>query len=337
MGQATRISARIRALRTIAALPGVFALVLFVFLPGSLSAAIAFDELKELAPFLEVPLPLSLPAAPAFPARPLRIYFLDVGQGDSAFIELPNGRNVLIDGGPSRSKTGGLAKFLSDHRVTRIDNVVMTHPHADHYTGLKYVFSGIPVTNFYDTRLDNTGTAADEALRAQVKALGVNTVYPAPGDMLDWDPAEVRVKTLNSCPKPQKSGDGEVINNCSIVLKLTYQHTSMLLTGDMQDDVERTLVDRYGSELKADLLKVGHHGSRYSSGDIFLSAVRPTHTVISVGEHNTYGHPTADCISRIRTTGATIHRTDTDGAMTYTVNADSAVFSSLSELFALRY
>ncbi|OGS06990.1 MAG: hypothetical protein A2270_05820 [Elusimicrobia bacterium RIFOXYA12_FULL_51_18] len=259
-----------------------------------------------------------------------------MGQGDAAYIELPNGNNALIDAGPSKAKTGYLAAFLSEHNVVKIDNVVLTHPHADHYTGLQYVFSNIPVANFYDTQTDNTGTSVDEAIRAKAQSMGVNIVHPSAGDMLDWDAGEVQVKVLNACSSPGMSGSGQFLNDCSIVLKITYQNTSMLFTGDMQEDVEADLVTTYGSELKSDVLKVGHHGSQYSSSDVFLAAVKPHDAVISVGRNN-YGHPAPDCRARLQAAGAILHRTDLEGSIEYVIGANSASFSPLDSISSLKY
>ena len=257
------------------------ALIAAAFLIGAVALtravplyAVAFDTLRETAPVADLPsFPLPAPMTPAVDpmrtVRTLKVFVLSVGQGDAAYIELPNGQNALIDAGPSRSKTGYLATFLAEHSVTKLDNVVLTHPHADHYTGLRYVFTNIPVVNFYDTQADNTGTAVDEAIRAQAREIGAKTIYPAAGDMLGWAAGEVQVKVLNACSTPVMSGSGQFLNDCSIVLKLTYQNTSMLFTGDLQEDVEAELVAAFGAGLKSDVLKVGHHGSQFSSGAAF--------------------------------------------------------------------
>ncbi len=304
------------------------------------SYAGAFDTLQETAPAADIPsFPspvLTTAVDPMRSVRPLKVYFLNVGQGDAAYIELPNGQNALIDAGPSKAKTSYLATFLAEHNVTQLDNVVLTHPHADHYTGLKYVFANLTVGNFFDTQADNTGSTVDEAVRANAQAAGANIVYPAAGDMLGWDAGEVQVKVLNACSSPVMSGSGQFLNDCSIVLKVTYQNTSILFTGDMQEDVEADLVAAYGAGLKSDVLKVGHHGSRYSSSDAFLALVKPHDAVISVGKNN-YGHPTPECRARLAAAGALLHRTDTDGTIEYTIGANSGSFSALDSIASLKY
>lgn len=258
----------------------------------------------------------------------LKVYFVDVGQGDAEYIELPNGQTVLIDGGPA-NKEGGpadtnhpasdppLAHFLLQKGIKQIDHVVLTHPHADHYVGLKYVFSRLPVGNFYDTRKDNPGAGEVRSLAAKVP--GIKTWYPAPGDYLDWGPG-VQAKVFNSCPDAAAAVPVSP-NNCSIVVKLTYQDASFLFTGDMEAEVEAQVVPKYGAELKADVLKVGHHGSRGASTEPFLRAVSPSLAYIEVGVNNSYGHPRPEALARLQAVGARIYRTDLEGTLEYPLTA----------------
>ncbi|MCX5790702.1 MAG: MBL fold metallo-hydrolase [Elusimicrobia bacterium] len=277
----------------------------------------ALNQLYGSASATETPLPPAPGDAAVYTAAPgFNIYFLSVGQGDSIYIELPNGQNALIDGGPSNSASGPLAQFLTQKNVVKIDHVVLTHPHSDHYNGLQYVFSNITVGSFYDTRMDNSGASTDDKLRGQIAALGVNTVYPAPGDELSWGAGGVKAKVFNSCPEAVASSIGNQVNDCSIVIKLSYQGASALFVGDAQADVEARMVSAYGAELKADVLKVGHHGSQYSSSEPFLSAVKPARAYIEVGKNN-YGHPTQGAISRLLAAGAKVFRTDLDGTQEY--------------------
>ena len=307
------------ALRAVFAAAVLF-LSIFHFAPSALNAQ-ALDQLYTATPAVEIPLAPPPQNSTVYSAAPgLNVYFLSVGQGDSEYIELPNGQNVLIDGGPDSSETGVLAQFLAQKKVTRINHVVMTHPHADHYKGLKYIFSNLKVDNFYDTRMDNTGTSVDEALRAQAKSLGINLVYPAPGDSLSWGPGGVEAKVFNSCPQPVSSGDGKAVNNCSITIRLAYQDASLLFVGDAQDEVEAEMVAAFGSGLRSDVLKVGHHGSAHSSSALFLEAVQPRRAYIEVG-HNNYGHPTQNALSRLLKAGAKIFRTDLDGSQGYVLDS----------------
>ena len=299
---------------------------LLALVPAGAFAGQAADYLEALAG----------PAAPVYPApapvpqrlgRALNAWFIDVGQGDSEYIELPNGANVLIDGGPiGRNGPGSeppLAKFLTQHGVTHINYMVLTHPHADHFTGLKYVFDHMQVDNFYDTREDNPGAPTLGALRAEAAGNGhTRLVYPAAGDSLDWDPGEVRGDVLNSCQAAGQSTAGNVLNDCSIVLKVAYNGQAILYTGDMQNDVEARLVSQYGAALKADVLKVGHHGSRTASSAQFLAQVQPKWAYIEVGAGNSFGHPTQEALGRLQAAGATVFRTDLNGTSEYTISGN---------------
>ena len=304
---------------------------LFLSASPGLFASDAFNSLVKLAPEASVPA-VPEPAAsepaqdPAASARGLKAYFISVGQGDAEYIELPNGKNVLIDGGPAdpnKPDYPPVARFLEEHNVTKLDYVVLTHPHSDHYEGLQYVFSKIKVGHFYDTRMDNTGAAGDDTLRAQVKKLGVDTTYPDAGDTLDWD-RDVSVKVFNGYPRPGQSADGNALNDSSIVFKVTYQKTSILYTGDVQDDMVPLLELKAGGELRADVLKVSHHGSPYATGTELLNKVLPKVAYIEVGENN-FGHPSSAVLSRLKAIGAKVYRTDLDGTQLYTIGAAPSV------------
>lgn len=245
-----------------------------------------------------------------FRAGSLAVHFVDVGQGDSEFIELPDGRTALIDGGPPN---GRIAEFLSRRGVTRIDHLVLTHPHLDHYGGLHDVFDRFEVAHFYDTRADNGG-ADDDRLRAKAAAEpGITVSYPRPGESLDWG-SEVGVKVFNSCPDEQAVAERRRdVNACSITLKLTHQGASLLFTGDIGAGVEAILAARYGDELSAHVLKVGHHGSATSSSAPFLEKVRPQVSYIEVGAGNSYGHPRQETVGRLQASGSEVRRTDQGG------------------------
>jgi beta-lactamase superfamily II metal-dependent hydrolase len=205
--------------------------------------------------------------------------------------------------------------------------MVMTQPHADHYGGMGWIFDKLQVNNFYDTRADNSAAKGDELTRKKAKKEpGCQVFYPTEGDSLDWDP-NVQVEVLHGCPTAGKSGDygpeaGNFLNDCSIVLKLTYQGSSVLFTGDFGGEAETQLVQKYGGKLKADVLKVGHHGSAHSTSDAFLKAVKPEKAYIEVGRNN-YGHPTPDVLARLKAAGVTIYRTDSGGTLEYSIGGKS--------------
>lgn len=247
----------------------------------------------------------------------LNAYFVNVGQGDATYIELPNGSNLLIDGGPSGE---AIYQFLKSKGVTKIDNVVLTHPHSDHYRGLKKVFSAFDVKNFYDTKAENIDAKGDNNLRELADAEpSCKTHFPEVGTTLDFD-RNVTIKVLNSCTEPVLSHNNDVINNCSLVLRLYYNGHGILLMGDAEAAVENAMAKIFKSGLNSTYLKIGHHGSRYSTTEKFLARVQPQVAIISVGQDNTYGHPHKESLDRIKATGAQIFFTLT-GTQSLTIPA----------------
>lgn len=236
----------------------------------------------------------------------LNIYYVDVGQGDAIYMEFPNGTNALIDGGPSGAP---VAAFLKEKGVTRLDRVVLTHPHSDHYRGLKKIFTDFEVDHYYDTRAENVDAIGDNNLRdlAELEP-GCRTHYPEPGDNLAWD-SQVTVKVLNACHEAVQMHDNDENNNCSLVLRLYYNGTGILLMGDAESSIENDIARMFKSGLQSYALKVAHHGSRYSTSDYFLSRVRPEVAIISAGVNNVYGHPHKETIDRLRSMGARIFYT----------------------------
>jgi len=236
----------------------------------------------------------------------LKVSFVDVGQGDAIFIEFPGGKTALIDGGNSGVL---IDNFLKAKGVTKIDYVALTHPHSDHYRGLKKVFENYEVDHYYDTRAENVDAAGDNNLRDLAEQEpGCTTHYPKPGDILNWDP-KVTVKVFNACWQTVQMHDNDETNNCSLVIRLYYNGNGVLLTGDANSELEAEMLSHFKSGLQSNILKVGHHGSRTSTSDAFLARVRPDHAIISVGATNKYGHPHIEAINRLTNAGARIYLT----------------------------
>ncbi|MFH1367938.1 MAG: MBL fold metallo-hydrolase [Elusimicrobiota bacterium] len=245
----------------------------------------------------------------------MTMYFINVGQGDAEFIVLPNKKTVLIDGGPNKK---AISAFIKAKKITMIDYLVLTHAHSDHAEGLKYVFDNCQVNNFYDTKLDNPTYTGDNIVRQKAATEpGCHIYYPAPGTTLSWCP-NVTVKVLNGCPRTPASTGGNAINDSSIVLKITYNKTSAMFTGDIDSTIESNIIANYSGSLSAKILKVAHHGSAYGSSTAFLKKVKPKSAYISVGNNN-YGHPDEGTISRLQAAGATVLRTDVSGTMSYVI------------------
>lgn len=231
------------------------------------------------------------------------LYFLDIGQGDSQLVVLPNNIKVLIDGGPTGAVLGNLAEVLSPVD-RRIDVLMMTHPQLDHFGGL------IDVLNTYQVGVFvGSGRRADvEAYQELHDALVKNNVpyvQLVEGDALKI--GDSRFDILS--PSLQESFSGE-LNDSSVVALLTTPDFKALYTGDIGENIETRLVRDH--DINVDVLKVGHHGSRFSSSDTFLQEVSPAISVIEVGK-NTYGHPTTQVLERLMKYGSQIFRTDTQG------------------------
>lgn len=252
---------------------------------------------------------IALPA-PA-PAQSLAISFFGVGQGDAALLVSPAGKRVLIDGGPPEG-AAALLEGLSRRRVDSIDLVILTHPHLDHLGGLARVVRALPVRMFLDSGFPHPSPAYAALMKALAER-GVPVKQAAVGRKIDLGGGALL--TLYGPPSPYLTGTRSDVNANSVVSRLAYRQASALFTGDAEPETERWLLGQ-GGDLSAGLLKVAHHGGRYSSTAEFLRAVRPEIAVISVGPHNDYGHPTPEAMARLQAAGARLYRTDRDGTVT---------------------
>ncbi len=243
----------------------------------------------------------------------LKVHYINVGQGDSSFVELPNGETILIDAGiPSQGYT--VTTYIKNLGYSDIDYVVATHPHNDHIGGLPTVLESFKVGTFYMPNKEHTSNIFMTMLTA-VQSNGCKAVYAKSG-LSVIDEGNLKVNFV----APVSSGYSD-LNNYSAVLRITYDKSSFLFTGDAEDIVESELISS-GQTLKADVLKVGHHGSGYSSTSSFLKAVKPKYAIISVG-NNSYGHPTSEALIRLDDIGAKIYRTDEVGTVVVTTDGKS--------------
>lgn len=248
-------------------------------------------------------------------AAELTVTFFDIGQGDSALIVSPAGKRVLIDGGPPEAGER-LVGALAAHHIDLIDLVILTHPHADHLGGLKRVAAAVPIRMFLDAAYPSTSPGYT-GLLSVLSSRGVAVKQATAGRVIDLGGGAVL--TLLGPPTPWLANTRSDINANSVVARLTWQSRTALFTGDSEPETERWLLgaQRGGvSGLRAELLKVAHHGGKYSSTAPFLQAVAPQLAVISVGAGNDYGHPTPEALARLAQVGARVLRTDQSGEIT---------------------
>jgi beta-lactamase superfamily II metal-dependent hydrolase len=253
------------------------------------------------------------------PSQNLTIAFIDVGQGDSILVILPNTKTLLIDGG-ERESSGKVLATLQEHGLNHIDVVVTTHPHADHIGGLIDVIKNVDVGQVLDSGQVHTTQTFEDFLDAiDTKQIPLKSVRE--GESINFDPT-VKIGVLNPPATLPDGVDNQAeFNDNSVVLKLTYGEFSALLTGDMQETNEARLVSKNVTALDAEVLKVGHHGSRTSSSSSFLNAVTPEIAIISLGAGNSYGHPHQEALDRLSVAGTEqMFRTDVDGTITLTTN-----------------
>lgn len=232
----------------------------------------------------------------------LTISFLDVGQGDAILIETPDGIDVLVDGGPGSAVLAELAATLGAFDRT-IDMVVATHPDADHIGGLIDVLARYDVHTILMTEHEGDSNAA-RAYREAVRKEGAEIVYAAQGQQF-----LLGASTTLDILFPVGDATGMGTNESSIVARLAYGETDVLLTGDAPRQTEMELVAMYGEGLESEILKVGHHGSRTSTDGVFVETVAPTYAVISAGEDNQYGHPHQEVLTTLAAHGVSILET----------------------------
>jgi competence protein ComEC len=256
----------------------------------------------------------------------LEAVFLDVGQGDSTFVRLPDGATLLVDGGGSEDGRGfdpgrtRVLPFLRRAGVRRLDLVVASHPHADHVAGLLSVLDAVPVGELWTCWHDEPSHWMD-LLRGRARARGVRLGRPRP-----WRRGAALVRPLWPAGWEGMCGDpGYGANNNSIVLRLELGRAAMILPGDIERPVEGRLLSTRPELLRADVLKVPHHGSASSSSAAFLRAVAPRLGVISCGLGNGFGIPHPAVLGRYRRLGVALSRVDRVGAVGVCLGADGSL------------
>ncbi|TDA66978.1 MAG: DNA internalization-related competence protein ComEC/Rec2 [Clostridia bacterium] len=295
------------------------------------------------------------------PPGELKVGFIDVGQGSSIYLEMPNRKHVLVDGGGMAMPLPGsdfdvgkdvVVPFLVRQGVHRVDLLASTHPDADHIQGLETVLASLPVSlavmpppEWFDHGYDNflslagyreTTATADRTGLTPAGGLGSSAAAPrmsglflprAPvpvspvtrGYQLQLDPA-VRIEVLH--PEHDFAGTHSDDNNASLVLRVSYGQVSFLLTGDVEEEGMKELLEEK-MPLTSTVLLLPHHGSRYSFVPEFYRAVNPAAVVVQAGEHNTFGHPAPEVVTYWTEHGVPLYRTDQYGAITFTTDGQN--------------
>lgn len=268
--------------------------------------------------------------------KKLKLYFVDVGQGDCTYLKTPSEKNILIDGGGNRDKEKYdvgkkvLLPYLLDRRVKKLDYIIVSHFDADHAQGLEAVIQNIKVKNIIVCK-----QASDSALYKEIiklcKKKNVNIITVKRGQTIKID-KYVHFEILH--PGDIMLDDGKGGLNANAIVAKMYctiknKTTTIMFTGDIEEKAEEELVKIYGDKLKADILKVAHHGSKTSSTAEFLKCVSPKIALIGVGKDNTFGHPNSGVLSRLEDINAKIYRTDKLGEITVTISKNKTSIKTM--------
>ncbi|MCL5407214.1 MAG: MBL fold metallo-hydrolase [Patescibacteria group bacterium] len=259
----------------------IFAIVIFVFLIGRYSRPQASSDLK--------------------------VYFLNVGQGDAEYIKTPSGQDILIDGGPDTSVLNELGKVM-DFGDREINLVILSHPHADHLTGLLEVINRFKVDEVWETGVEYPSSTYD-LWRQEIFARKIPDKIVKAGDSKDF--GETKIKILYPL-SPLQNSKIDNLNNASVVNRLDYKKFSVLFMGDLEKDFQTKILNE---NLFATVLKVAHHGSSNGLSENLLKVVRPALAIIEVGKDNTYGHPASSIINLLKKYAVRIYRTDQNGTI----------------------
>ena len=244
----------------------------------------------------------------------LKVSILNVGQGDAVLVQGPTGKTMLVDAGPDKSVLANLGTALGPLQ-RHIDMIVETHPDSDHIMGFKYVLEDYSVTQFMTSDISASTTIATQIDQAVKTTTSIQQIVAKRGMRVGLGGG-----AYADILYPDRSMSKETVtNDGSITMRVVYGKNSFVLTGDLPSPVEAWLIKLDGSdgELKTDVLKAGHHGSKYSTSSEWLRALSPATVAISVGKDNTFGHPAPETLSRIQEQGSKIIETENVGTIDF--------------------
>ena len=277
-------------------------------------------HLKRLILSLALIFTLTTPTQAVLAEDGLQVYFLDVGQGD-ATVAVCEGAVMIVDGGPPSASQFIYSFLRNTLKIDHIDVMIASHPHADHVGGLSAALNACSVDVLYTSEI-NYDTKAWQSVLKYADAQGTPVIIPYPGDSFDLGSATVEILG----PLWYHNN----LNDLSLIIKITYGDTSILITGDAEWEAEHDLLDG-GIDVSADVLRVGHHGSNTSTSYQFLRAVAPTYGIISVGADNTYGHPDEETLSRLADADVVVMRTDQLGTIVCYSDGTELTFSVMNK------
>ncbi|MBZ9608614.1 MBL fold metallo-hydrolase [Clostridium estertheticum] len=246
----------------------------------------------------------------------LKVHYIDVGQADSILLQ-QGSNSMLIDAG-NNADSELVKKYIADQGITNLDFLVGTHPHEDHIGGLDYVINSFKIGKIYMPKAISTTKTFQDVVNA-IKNKGMKATVPTPGESFKLGEATCTILAPN--------GTGyKDTNNDSIVIKVSFGGNSFLFTGDAEDVSENEMLSK-NYDLKADVLKVGHHGSKSSTTQGFLDKVSPKYAVVSVGKGNDYGHPVQSTMDKFKNKNIAVYRTDENGSIIATSNGKDVSFN----------
>ena len=248
----------------------------------------------------------------------LSVSFLDVGQGDAILIESPDGNKVLIDSGPDKNILNALGRILPFYD-RKIDAVIATHPDQDHIGGLPEVFKNYSVGEYFNNGMKSQTGTFDE-VENEVSSKKIKEDVLRQEEIIDFGDG-----TFLKILYPNKEPSGTDTNEYSIVTKLYYGNSSLIFTGDAPTGVLNFLANTEGADLKSDVLKVAHHGSKNSLSPEFFSAVSPKYSIISAGLNNRYGHPNKEIIDALVDIKTNILKTYETGDITFVSDGETLI------------